>query len=176
MTRQVHGCGVSTPGDRVSEADAHVTDDPDEVVAVRTADCVPILLASDDGSKVAAIHAGWRGLLAGVIPATTAHFEVSSAVAAVGPCISGRHYEVGPEVAERFDPRFLNPSHNHAHRKAYLDLRSVALAQLEQAGVSLDHIDLSALCTLEHPDLLPSYRRDGKGCPHMAAVIGVKCS
>jgi hypothetical protein len=174
ISQQVHGCGVTHPSHRPDEADAHVTDRVQECVAVRTADCVPILLSSADGSRVAAIHAGWRGLVAGVIPATLRHFDPADVWGAIGPCICSRHYEVGPEVASQFDTRFLNPSYDHPHRKAHLDLRAVALAQIEHAGVKLDRLDISALCTYEHPELLPSYRRDGKGCAHLAAVVGAK--
>lgn len=170
MTRQVHGGTVTTAASRCEEADAHVTDDPDEMVAVRTADCAPILLASADGSRVAAIHAGWRGLLAGVIDNTLQHFEAAAVRAAVGPCIGVEHYEVGPEVAERFAHGVVRPA--SAESKARLDLRAVALEQLLVAGVAADHIGVARHCTHADAARFHSYRRQGTGCGHMAAFIG----
>ena len=110
---QVHGHRVLTVRqgaefENGQPADALVCDDPQRVVAVRVADCVPILLASDDGRVVAAVHAGWRGVVGGVvgaaIDAMRREFGVPSArlLAAIGPCIGPEAFEVGAEVAEEF--------------------------------------------------------------------------
>ncbi len=169
MSKQVHGCGVTRPGERSGGADAHVTDDPQELVAVRTADCVPILLSSDQGQRVAAIHAGWRGLLAGVISESLRHFDdTASLVVAVGPCISAEHYEVGEEVASRFEQGVIRD----ARPKARLGLRAAVLHQLLAAGVHGDRIDVAPHCTFADAERFHSYRREGKGCGHMAAFVG----
>ena len=91
-TRQVHGRGVLLADRQAphhdTEADALVCTRPDRAVAVYTADCVPVLLSTPDGSAVAAVHAGWRGLAAGVIAAAVARLPDKDLLAAVGPCIS----------------------------------------------------------------------------------------
>lgn len=106
--RQVHGIGVAT-FDAASEegtpdADAAITRTPDVVIAVLTADCLPILVCADDGSEVAAIHAGWRGLAAGVIEATIGRMYAprEKLVAWLGPAIGPASYEVGTEVRDAF--------------------------------------------------------------------------
>ncbi|MEM1445512.1 MAG: polyphenol oxidase family protein [Planctomycetota bacterium] len=177
MGRQVHGAEVTTSEsrDRVGcdDADAHHTADVTELVAVRTADCVPILLSTPDGLAVVAIHAGWRGLEAGVIATACGTIQPSSApeqlFAAVGPCIAVGAYEVGEEVAECFD-------HGVVRRddwpRPHLDLRAIALRQLLEVGLDADHIDVATQCTFTDREHFGSYRRDGKGCGHQAAYIG----
>ena len=141
--RQVHGArvaAVDSPGGAF-EADALVTDRVDLAIGVLVADCVPVLLASADGSRIAVAHAGWRGLAEGVLGAAVA--AVGGAVrAVVGPSISARRYQVGPDVADLFAgvPGALAPD---AGDRSRLDLVAVALAQLRGAGV--DDADLSVV-------------------------------
>ena len=120
---QVHGAGVvraraGQPFDTSARADAIVGDDPGRVLSVRVADCVPVLLATDDGRAVAAVHAGWRGVIAGVVTATmdelldvwgstrnhAAGATRPAVFAAIGPCIGGEAFEVGPEVLAECTP------------------------------------------------------------------------
>lgn len=180
MSKQVHGCGVDGPGQRLDEADAHVTDDPHEVVAVRTADCVPVLISSGDGQAVAAIHAGWRGLdpEVGVIGrAVVKLLEVAGeasaegCVAAVGPCISVERYEVGEEVAARFRDTTPHAVRDDLGVKPHLDTRAVAVAQLLEAGLASDHIDVFPGCTFSDAESFFSYRQHGPGVGHLAALI-----
>ncbi|MEM7576280.1 MAG: polyphenol oxidase family protein [Planctomycetota bacterium] len=177
MGRQVHGAGVTTPEsrgrDRCDGHDAHVTTELRELVAVRTADCVPILLATTDGEAVAAVHAGWRGLEAGVIDAALKTLALlgneTSMVAAIGPCIGVAAYEVGEEVASRFE-------HGVVRRddwpRPHLDLRALSLRQLLEGGLPPERIDAANACTFAESERFGSYRRDGKGCAHQAAYIG----
>ncbi len=171
---QCHGAAVTTPRHRPPRADAHVTDQPHDYVAVRTADCVPILLASAQGRCVAAVHAGWRGLVAGVIDAAAHAMREQGAppaVAAIGPCIGVDAYEVGPEVAAHFDVEHL--VHPPAARP-HLDLRRAASAQLVAAGLTPDTIDISTACTHRDAANLFSYRRaqqQASHTGHQAAVI-----
>lgn len=185
MSRQVHGCGVDGPGQRLDEADAHVTDDAHEVVAVRTADCVPVLISSDDGQAVAAIHAGWRGLdpAVGVIGRAVAKLlevagEAAAAgcVAAVGPCISVERYEVGEEVAIRFRDTTPHAVRDGRGVKPHLDTRAVAVAQLREAGLASDRIDVFPGCTFNDADAFFSYRQHGPGVGHLAALIAPRGS
>lgn len=181
LTPQAHGCDTSTPDVRAlarkspdAAFDAHISTTADHPVAVRTADCIPLLIATADGEVVAAIHAGWRGLVAGTIPAALNEFArftdapPRTWLAALGPCISVTHYQVGEEVAQHFDPTHLR---RDLTEKPHLDLRSAAAVQLSQYHLAPDHIDIYPGCTFVQPELLPSYRRDGRGCGHLAAFI-----
>ncbi|MEM9881858.1 MAG: polyphenol oxidase family protein [Planctomycetota bacterium] len=171
--RQVHGRALSGPNHWCDEADALVSNDPDVAVAVRTADCVAVLLASGDGSVVAAVHAGWRGLdpAVGVIAAAVSALpSPASCVAAAGPCISVTHYEVGEEVAARFRSTYPAAVRDDLGPKPHLDLRAVAIAQLAAAGLPPASIDVYPGCTFAEPGL-HSYRRHGPGVPHLAAVV-----
>jgi hypothetical protein len=164
--RQVHGASVldadSARGDTLSEADALVATRSDRLLLVVSADCVPLLVASADGRCVAAIHAGWRGLVAGVIPRTLAALGQRGApasAAAIGPCLSSARFEVGPEVLRAFEDAGLGAAvrGGASGRRAHIDLRAAALAQLARAGVRA--IDVSDRCTYEDAELW-SYRRD----------------
>ena len=143
--RQVHGVAVHDAdallADIDPEADAAVTRQPGRVLAILTADCLPVFLASDEGTAVGLAHAGWRGLSAGVIEATVARLGVAPAslVAWLGPAIGARSYEVGDEVraafvdadagdADAFEP--TRPSHWRC------DLYALARARLARAGVA----------------------------------------
>lgn len=160
--RQVHGCEVhlAVNADDQPDADAQVTQLPGVMLAILTADCVPILLATRDGKHVAAVHAGWRGLVAGVIPRAVEAIQSDNLVAAVGPAISVAHYEVGPEVLAHFPDDVIDGAH--------VNLPLAARLQLESAGVTA--IDTTAECTFTNADWFHSYRRD-KTKGRQAAVI-----
>ena len=174
---QCHGRTVTTPAtrDATPQADAHLTDRPGDLVAVRTADCVPVLLASAQGRCVAAVHAGWRGLVAGVIQAAVHAMQQRGTppiAAAIGPCIGVDAYEVGPEVAEQFPPAHL--MRRPGAQRPHLDLRRAAADGLLALGLSATDIDVSTACTHRDADDLFSYRRavqDNSSRGHQAAVI-----
>jgi polyphenol oxidase len=185
---QVHGVAVEVlhpglPADSSVKADALISNDPTRSASMRTADCVPILISTADGRVVAAVHAGWRGLAAGVIASAMEAMrnldrseEPSGIAAAVGPCIGFDAYEVGPEVASAFatlnglaDGRLLCPV---AHGKHHLDLAGVATAQLVQAGVSPERIDRTDRCTFRDADEFFSHRRTRGLTGRMASIIG----
>jgi len=134
-------------------ADAIVTDRPGRLLCIRTADCVPILLATTDGQHVAAVHAGWRGLVAGVIEAAVGRLP-RPAVAAIGPCISAEHFEVGEQVAQHFEAAHVDRSRDRPH----VDLPGAAAARLRARGVK--HIDTTGRCTYRDADAFFSHRRD----------------
>jgi YfiH family protein len=186
--QQVHGARVVrltqadlAPGAPLHEADASVTTEHGIACTSQVADCLPVLFAAPGG--VAAAHAGWRGLAAGVPGATVAALgrEFGSAprdlIAAVGPSISAARYEVGDEVRARFVAAGFPPAQlERWFRPAAADhwlfdgWRSVT-DQLEAAGVVADGIHGCALCTASDPRLFCSYRRDGKGAGRIAAAI-----
>ena len=168
--QQVHGVAVHRvqsrePGAPPPQADAAVTDIPGAVLAILTADCLPILFAAKDGGEVAAAHAGWRGLAAGVLEATVAAMRSASGsiVAWLGPAAGPAHYEIGEEVRTAFvdhDPgaatcfTFTRPGH---HR---IDLYGLARRRLAAAGVTA--ISGGDLCTISDATRFYSYRRDGR--------------
>jgi YfiH family protein len=162
--RQIHGDAVRVveprdPDGVLVDADALVTSAPGRLLLVRVADCVPVLVARADGRRVAAIHAGWRGLVAGVIPRALEALGSGPHVAAVGPCLSRARFEVGPEVAAAFEEAGLVAAvHPGPAEKPHVDLRRAARLLLEERGV--ERIDETDLCTWEREDELYSYRRD----------------
>ena len=182
--KQVHGAEVWVPPadpikpQQVPEADAIATDRPNALLCVRVADCVPVLLASDTGLVVAAVHAGWRGILAGVVPAACRtlrdHFDIrpSRLLAAVGPCISVEHFEVGPEVAQAFKSAGLDKTvEDRSPCRPHVDLRSAVRRELEGAGVEVDRVELADRCTYRDAQEFFSHRRDRGMTGRMAAVI-----
>jgi YfiH family protein len=181
---QVHSAGVHTvlagapshPGDRDTKADAIVTDDPRRVLAVRVADCTPVLLSSADGRTVAAVHAGWRGVVSGVLPNTIGvmrDMDARGIVAAIGPCIGPDHFEVGEEVAAEFSRVFgESPGliRRTPGRKPHIDLKAALALQLRNAGITA--VDISDACTYRDHDRFYSHRRDQGLTGRSAGLIG----
>jgi hypothetical protein len=139
--RQVHGANVlgGASVTDTSEADALVTDSSELALAILVADCVPLALVEETSGRVALVHAGWRGLEAGVIARTLEGFDARATHVFAGPSISKEHYQVGPDVAQYFTSveGALTPDGGDRSR---LDLRLVATRQLLSAGVAEDRI------------------------------------
>ncbi len=156
FNRQVHGSEVRKAQTRGEEADGLWTDERGLPLLVFTADCLPVAVARADGEPaLAALHVGWRGLLAGVVERAAAALGGGTLTAIVGPGIGRCCYEVGPVVAEPFAARFGRAVLS-ARR---LDLRAATERALRDAGaVSVDQVDL---CTACRGDLFFSHRRDG---------------
>ena len=172
----VHGAWVARidePRDVVDGVDALVTDRVGVGLFATFADCYPIVLWDPERRCVALAHAGWRGTLAGVglaaVKAMHDEFgsEPSRIVAGIGPGICGECYEVGEEVASRFDPRFVTAGHGD---RFHLDLAAANRAQLEAAGVQ--HVHVLALCTKETA-FLPSHRRSPDGT-RFGAIVAIR--
>ena len=175
--RQVHGTRVwrfgSADAVQEIEADAAVTSAPGEVLAVLTADCLPVLLCTRRGDEVAAVHAGWRGLAAGVIENTLRAMRTppSEILVWIGPSAGPLRYEVGVEVREAF------VSSHQADARCFVvtrpghwlcDLPQLARARLSRAGVRTVHDGQH--CTLSNPQRYYSHRRDGRS-GRMASLI-----
>jgi hypothetical protein len=185
---QVHGREVACVEagrafDTGQRADALVSRDSQRVISVRTADCVPVLLCSGEGRIVAAVHAGWRGIVAGVIPAAAGQMleEAGAAgtiLAAIGPCIGPEAFEVGPEVLEAFIRVFGDtaPIARTADGRGTVDLRRAARMQLLNCGLRECNIDSTDRCTLTHRDEFFSHRRERGITGRMAAVIAANRS
>jgi YfiH family protein len=176
--KQVHGAAVLTgPGeDFAAEADAIVLDcsSAQRTAVVRTADCVPILIADCLTGRVAAVHAGWRGVQQRIVRAT---LEVLAACpgdvrAAIGPCLCVRCFEVGEDVVEAIVP-VSSPSvvERDLGPKPHVDLRRAVRAQLRAHGVEDTAIDDVAGCTRCEPERFFSYRRDGANAGRLMAAI-----
>jgi len=164
--KQVHGRKV-VESSRAGEADAAVARKPGSVCAVQMADCLPVLFADEAGTTVAAAHAGWRGLAAGVLEATVDTMGVppQKLVAWLGPAIGPRVYEVGEDVRLAFSnypDAFMPARPGHW----LLDLYAVAREKLRH----LKHVSGGGFCTYSDAERFFSYRRDRTGA-RMAALV-----
>lgn len=170
---QVHGHRAVNASHRnkIEEADASYTDEAGVVCGVLTADCLPVLLASKDGSKIAAIHAGWRGLLAGVIGHTVNLLGTIDCIAWLGPAIGIDRFEVGAEVRDVFlkkNTRFSIAFRQKGEGKYLVDIYQ--LATIELASIGIFQVYGGGFCTLRDKDRFFSYRRDGE-TGRMATLI-----
>lgn len=163
---QVHGVHVADLDTQAPRdpADAALTRQPGRVCAILTADCLPILLAAESGGAVAAAHAGWRGLAAGVIEATVRVLGVPPAelIAWLGPAIGPRHFEIGAEVREALlqaDPAAETAFEMNSRGRFLADLALLARRRLTRLGVT--RIYGGTECTYSQPDRYFSHRRDG---------------
>jgi YfiH family protein len=170
--KQIHSSSCVAAEGRsgvLGQGDALLEDMPGAVVAVKTADCIPILLADERRRAVAAVHAGWRGtearIAAGAVAGMRERFGTDPADlrAAIGPGIGACCFEVGPEVAERFGRQ----------GRTHLDLAAFNRAQLLESGVTDGRIYASNLCTMCGKDEFESYRRDGAASGRLYSFIGI---
>ncbi|WP_372727275.1 peptidoglycan editing factor PgeF [Nocardioides sp.] len=175
--RQVHGAEVDVVEERRTserpQADGIVTTTPGAVLVVRVADCVPVLLADDAGTVVAAVHSGRPGLAAGVVPATVARMRDVGAgplTAWIGPHVCGACYEVPTDL--QAEVAALEPASRSVTSwgTPALDLGAGVRAQLERLDVRV--VDVSR-CTRESPDLF-SYRRDGSSAGRLAGLVRIR--
>ncbi len=183
MVAQVHGAAVVEVGhasgggrfagamDAVAEADGLVTAAPGVALAVQAADCVPVLAWRNDGSRVLAIHAGWRGLVAGIVGTGAGALGESHAVhAVIGPCVGSCCYPVEAALRERMADLFGAD----VVQGSAVDLRSAARRALVAAGIRDDAIADVAGCTSCEGDQFFSYRRDGQTTGRHAGIIWIK--
>ena len=193
---QVHGADViairlgSEIPSGPPEADVLVSNNPDAVLAVRAADCVPLLLADPGSGAVAAVHAGWRGTAAGAataaVNALSREFGArpEHLIAAIGPSIGPCCYEVGSELVDAFaaagHPRHLidrwfvsqpPPRGSRERNTLRLDVAGANRDQLVLAGVAEEHIHIAGLCTAMHLDVLTSFRAEKERAGRIAGVI-----
>ncbi|MFB3776820.1 MAG: peptidoglycan editing factor PgeF [Bryobacteraceae bacterium] len=179
--KQIHSdicVRVSGGEGRVAEGDGLMSDVPGVRLAVRTADCIPLLLADTRLCAVAAVHAGWRGtaraISAKAVAAMGAHFgsRPEDLLVAVGPGIGGCCYEVGPEVAVQFKDLF--PERSDLDTAARIDLAEANRRQLLAAGVPPGNIAMARQCTGCCPGEFFSWRREGKLAGRMIALISIR--
>ena len=187
--RQVHGVTAHTdavaPCDGTwPDGDLLATDRTDVALTVRTADCVPLLYADTRTGAVAAVHAGWRGTVAGaasrMIEVLAARFgsRPEDLIVAIGPCIGPEMYEVGQDVVDAFSSAWSMDAargtwwvSRDVPGKYLFDLWTITRDQLAAAGVPRVRIHLAGLCTATHAAVLQSYRIDGAAAGRMVAAI-----
>ena len=179
--KQVHG------SDDVAELDGHTEDGLEAdgcwtsarrlACTIMVADCLPVLFAAPDGSRVGATHAGWRGLCGGIVETTVRamRVEAASLLAWLGPCIGPEAFEVGPEVKAAFEARDASAARHFApHRegKWLADLPALTRERLAALGVTRIHGNdgTRAWCTVSNPSRFFSHRRDGISGRFAAAV------
>jgi len=176
--RQVHGCAVATPPwKEPPDADASVTGQPGMLLAIETADCLPVLIVDPIRRRVAAAHAGWRGTAARVTQsAVRAMVDTGSKaedlLVALGPSIGPCCYEVGPEVEAAFGPSGAGFFVTGTADRKHLDVAAANRAQLEEVGIAPSRIDSVGHCTKCREDLFFSYRRDGGSAGRMISAVG----
>jgi YfiH family protein len=189
---QVHGSRVRVVREAAEvesedeRCDALATDLPGVLLGVKTADCVPVILGDARAGACAAVHAGWRGTLAGIVKNALAAMRREFGTrpedvrAAVGPAALSCCYEVGPEVVEEFRRGFayadslFTPTEEG---RALVDLHRANLEQLVESGVRAERVHLLPLCTICRPEEFFSYRRDRKThgrTGRLMSVVGMR--
>ena len=168
------------------ECDAMITKTRGVLLAIQTADCLPVLIADTATGAVAGIHAGWRGTAGRITERTVSDLMLAhgvnprNCIAALGPTACAECYEVGAEVIERYKKEFRywkNLLVNFKEGgKAHLDIRAANWQQLVFCGFTEDRIHVADYCTMHQNDLFFSYRREGQGRPssvgRLLSVIG----
>jgi YfiH family protein len=205
--KQIHSDVIhlfDAPPASLCQGDGSATNRPGLLLAVQTADCVPILLVDPKKRAIAAIHAGWRGTLARIVVKAVGRMQMQfkshppDLLAAIGPSIGGCCYEVGTEVATQFLSQFaeapgwfeefrtgdepnptqwlnmMPPGHQPPPKNVLLDLRKANRAQLLGAGLRAPNVFVSNLCTGCRRDLLFSYRKEGALGGRLMSVIGIR--
>lgn len=185
---QVHGAtvrvvtGAEESGSESERCDAQVTNTPRVLLGVKTADCVPVLLGDRRTGACAAVHAGWRGTLAGIAREALARLREEFGTrpedvrAAIGPAALACCYEVGPEVVAAFRETFedadslFTPTRDG---RALVDLQRANREQLLAGGVAAERIHILPLCTICRPDLFFSHRRDAPAHGRAGRLLSV---
>lgn len=172
--KQIHSdrvLRVEGPGAQ-GEGDALISNVPGIALTIRTADCLPVLIADPRNHAVAAVHAGWRGVVAGIVPKTVQAMQrefgsrPEELVVAIGPGIGKCCFEVGPEVAAQFG----------LEGRTNVDLIETMCRQLGRNGVIPENIKASDECSCCKRELYESYRRDREAAGRMVATIGIEAN
>jgi YfiH family protein len=204
--KQVHGNTVLTPqevdhhvnisDDDLALADGLISHQPLQAVWVASADCTPVLIGDVKTGQVAALHAGWRGTAAKIVPAAINRMQahgsnLADLRVAMGPAIAGEVYQVAVEVAAKIGNSII--PHNEPEKiiaalhdlpnspllrdtepgKVRLDVRRVNTLQLEQLGVSLEQIAIAPYCTFQTPEYFFSYRREQQKKVQWSGIVSL---
>lgn len=163
---QTHSTNVAMPGDDLQSVDAVVANIPGQVIAVNTADCLPLILFDSTSKAIAAVHCGWRGTVGGIaINAVRKMISLGTKpeniVAAMGPCIGTECFEVGEEVASQFPEEVVNRN----YPKPHVDLAAAVAEQLSALGVKSGNISKPIACSMCDARFY-SVRRQGRSLPY----------
>ena len=181
MLNQVHSATVVEADGRrgrIADGDALMSAIPGLLVGIRTADCVPILVVDERRRVVAAVHAGWRGTVSGVLPNTVRALakkftsRPEDLHVAIGPAIGACCYEVGADVARKLAPWF--PERTDLDRTTKVDLAEAVRRQALAAGVQESRIYGAGLCTRCRGEEFYSYRREGTAAGRMISLAGIR--
>lgn len=177
IAKQVHGSNVRTvtKPNVYHDCDGLVTNQKGLAIGIQVADCAAILLHEPEAGVIAAVHAGWRGAIAGIISEGVKAMqnlegEPSKIFAYISPCISLQNFEVGSEVANLFPKQFCDDTN---FDKPHIDLRGFLKYQLMNEGISADHIETSESCTFADKQFF-SYRRDKENAGRMLSLIKLR--
>ena len=178
--KQVHSdkiVYITNPGN-TGESDAMITNIPEIALCISTADCTAVLIYDSKQKIIAAVHSGWRGTHKKITEKTVRklkndyHCNPDDLFVFLGPSISQVNYEVGKEVAELFDVKYLSRDGN----RYLLDVSSANYDMLIDEGIPANQIEKSSLCSFEYYELFHSYRRDGKQSGRALGVIAMRNS
>ncbi len=175
VAKQVHGKKVTwvSRNGLYTDTDGLITRTPGLTIGIKVADCAAILFSDPVNGIVAAVHAGWRGAVGGIHHnAIERMIEAGSnpqdIVAWISPCIGIQSFEVGEEVAVQFPDQFV---HREGFKKPHVDLGGFLEADLISAGLNPTNLTRDGRCTVEHPDLFWSFRREKESAGRMLAMI-----
>jgi YfiH family protein len=178
IPQQIHGENIEVidePG-TYSDADALITEENNIYLIVSTADCIPVSVYDSYKQVIANIHSGWRGTQKQIVTKTIRKMmtkfgcKSENMVVFVGPGISKHNFEVGPEVAELFDKKYVDKKSG----TFFVDILANIMDQLHALGIHKDNIEYSDMCTYDEDDYLHSHRRDKTKSGRMFSVIGMK--
>ncbi len=174
FANQVHGSDIVdvSKGGIYDEADGFITSEQGLALAIQVADCAAVLFGDSEAGIIAAVHAGWRGAVAGIVPKAVGRMmargsEPEDIKVFISPCISTQNFEVGEEVAEQFPSQFVD---NNSYVKPHVDLKGFIIDQLISLGVRESHIEANTRCTFADENLY-SYRRNGRKSGRMMGII-----
>lgn len=176
--KQVHGDSISYvehPGN-IGESDAMITDRPEIGLCISTADCTPIFIYDYEKKIIAAIHSGWRSTQKKITEKTLEKLKLEfkcnpeNLFVYIGPAIRQANYQVGKEVADYFDKKYLTKDKD----KYLLDISSANYDMLIDQGIPPAQVQRSSLCSFEYKEIFHSYRRDGKYSGRSLGVIALK--
>ena len=162
----------------IGEGDALISTVQGLALSIRTADCLPILIADQKNRAAAAVHAGWRGVVQGILARTVEAMgrkigtRPEDLVIVIGPGIGSCCFEVGPEVADQFTSIF--PEREDLSKRTKIDLKEALLRQMGQLGIPPGQIGSSEECTRCRSELFHSFRRDREAAGRMISLIGIR--
>ena len=174
FAKQVHGVDIAEihKGGIYENVDGFFTTQKGIALAIQVADCAAVLLGDSVAEAIMAVHAGWRGAVAGIVPKAIEKMiskgsKLGNICVFISPCISQQNFEVGMEVAKQFPSQFVD---RDSYPKPHVDLRGFIIHQLTNTGILQENIEADESCTFSDENLY-SYRKDGRQSGRMVGII-----